>query len=127
MPVRGIRGAVQAEENSPGSILKATRELLLAIIEANPGLQPEQIASAMFTVTSDLTTAYPAKAARELGWELVPLMCAQEIPVPGALPCCIRILLHWNTDLPQSSIRPVYLGAAAILRPDLIQPKTLEP
>lgn len=121
MPVRGIRGAIQAEENSAGAILKATRELLSAILEANPTLQVEEIASAVFTVTSDLDAAYPAKAARELGWEQVPLMCAQEIPVPGALSRCIRVLLHWNSDLPQSAVRHVYSGAAANLRPDLAQ------
>lgn len=121
MPVRGIRGAIQAEENSAGAILKATRELLSAILEANPTLQVEEIASAVFTVTSDLDAAYPAKAARELGWEQVPLMCAQEIPVPGALSRCIRVLLHWNSDLPQSAVRHVYSGAAAYLRPDLAQ------
>lgn len=121
MPVRGIRGAIQAEENSAGAILKATRELLSAILEANPTLQVEEIASAVFTVTSDLDAAYPAKAARELGWEQVPLMCAQEIPVPGTLSRCIRVLLHWNSELPQSAVRHVYSGAAANLRPDLAQ------
>ncbi len=120
MPVRGIRGAVQAEENAPGAILQATRELLLALMNANPQLLPQDIASAIFTVTSDLDAAYPARAARDLGWNQVPLMCALEIPVPGALPRCVRVLLHWNTDLPQSAIHSVYSGAAASLRPDLV-------
>ncbi len=119
MPMRGIRGAVQAEANQPEAILTATRQLLEAVLQANPELQLEDIASVLFTVTADLTAAYPAKAARQLGWGAVPLMCAQEIAVPGSLPRCIRVLIHWNTDLPQSSIRPVYLGAAASLRPDL--------
>ncbi len=81
--------------------------------------RPQDLASALFTVTEDLSAAYPAAAARELGWTDVPLICAREIPVPGGLPRCIRVLLHWNTDLPQSAIRHVYLGAAAALRPDL--------
>lgn len=119
MPVRGIRGAVQAEANEPEAILEATRQLLCAMLEANPGLSPEDLASAIFTVTQDLDAVHPARAAHQLGWDSVPLICAQEIPVPGSLPRCIRILLHWNTELPQSSIRPVYLGAANSLRPDL--------
>ena len=119
MPVRGIRGATTAEADQHETINNATRELLSAILEANPELQPGDLASALFTVTADLSAAYPAAAAREMGWTDVPLICAREIPVPGGLPRCIRVLLHWNTDLPQSAIRHVYLGAAAALRPDL--------
>jgi len=120
MPVRGIRGATVAEANQPETIHKATQDLLLAILSANPGLQPTDIASVFFTMTDDLNAAYPARSARDLGWDQVPLMCAQEIPVPGSLRHCIRVLLHWNTDLPASAVRHVYLGAAAALRPDLI-------
>lgn len=120
MPVRGIRGATVAEANLPETIHQATQDLLLAILSANPGLQPEDIASVFFTVTDDLIATYPARSARDLGWDQVPLMCAQEIPVPGNLRHCIRVLLHWNTDLPASAVRHVYLGAAATLRPDLI-------
>ncbi len=120
MPIRGIRGAVQAEENSPGAIFRATGELLQALMDANPSLQTEDLASAVFTVTADLNAAYPARAARNLGWDQVALMCAQEIPVPGSLPRCVRVLLHWNTDLAQSAVRHVYLGAAAGLRQDLM-------
>ena len=123
MSVRGIRGATVAAENTPEAILSATRELLTAIVAANPGLAPEDIASAIFTVTPDLDAAFPAQAARQLGWKHVPLMCAREIPVPGSLPRCIRVLLHWNTDRPQAAIRPVYLRAAASLRPDLAKDK----
>jgi len=104
----------QAEE-----ILAATRELLLAILEANPALQADEIASAFFTVTEDLCSAFPAEAARQLGWRAVPMLCSQEIPVPGSLGRCIRVLLHWNTEIPPSEIRHVYLGKAARLRPDL--------
>jgi chorismate mutase len=121
MPIRGVRGATVASRDEPEAILSATRELLEAIQAANPLMQVAELASAFFTVTSDLTAVYPAKAARQLGWEQVPLMCALEIPVPESLPRCIRVLLHWNTDLPQAAIRHIYLGAAASLRPDLAQ------
>jgi chorismate mutase len=121
MAVRGVRGAAVAEIDEPQEILAATRALLEAILTANPALRTEDIASALFTVTHDLTSAYPARAARELGWHEVPLMCALEIPVPGSLARCIRVLLQWNTDLPQNQIQHVYLGAAASLRPDLTQ------
>jgi chorismate mutase len=120
MCVRGIRGATVAADNNTGDILAATRELLLAIREVNPTLLPEDIASIFFTVTDDLNAVHPARAARELGWGAVPLICGREIPVPGSLPACIRVLIHWNTELPQSAVHHVYLGQAAILRPDLM-------
>jgi chorismate mutase len=119
MPIRGIRGATVAEANLPESIHRVTRDLLQAILRANPTLQLEDIASVFFTVTPDLNAAYPARGARDLGWSQVPLICAQEIAVSNSLPRCIRVLLHWNTDLPASAIRHVYLGDAATLRPDL--------
>ncbi|PKN86045.1 MAG: chorismate mutase, partial [Chloroflexi bacterium HGW-Chloroflexi-7] len=90
-----------------------------AILKANPCLVTADIASAWFTVTSDLQLIHPAKAAREMGWKDVPLMCSREIDVPGSLPRCVRVLIHWNTDLPQSSVKHVYLHEAATLRPDL--------
>lgn len=120
MPIRGIRGANVAQVNEPEPILAATREMLLAIREVNPALQPEDIASILFTVTDDLNAVHPALAARQLGWGNVPLMCAREIPVPNSLPSCIRVMIHWNTDLDQSAVKHVYLGKAAVLRPDLI-------
>ena len=119
MAVRGIRGAISVAEDRSEAILSATGELLIAILHANPGLQSEDIASVLFTVTDDLCSTYPALAARQLGWSQVPLICAREIPVPGGLPRCIRVLVHWNTDLPQSNIHHVYLGEATSLRPDL--------
>lgn len=119
MTVRGVRGAITAEANQPEAISEATRELLRAILEANPGMNPDDLASVLFTVTEDLSASFPAAAARSLGWDNVPLICAREIPVPGSLPRCIRVLLHWNTDLPQTAIQHVYLGAAADLRPDM--------
>jgi chorismate mutase len=127
MTLRGVRGAIAVEADEAEIILAATQELLNALITSNPGLSAPDLASAVFTMTEDLSAAYPAQAARQMGWDLVAMMCVREIPVPGSLPRCIRILLHWNTDLPQEAIQHVYLGAAANLRPDLstcdLQPK----
>jgi chorismate mutase len=119
MAVRGLRGATTVEQNEAQVILDATQVLLEALLQANPGLRPEDVACAFFTLTEDLNSAYPAEAARRMGWTNVPMLCAQEIPVPGSLPACIRVLLQWNTDLPQQAVRHVYLGKAARLRPDL--------
>ncbi len=119
MATRGIRGATAATADRPDAILLATQELLGEIMRQNEDLASEQIASAIFTVTADLCSAYPAEAARQMGWEAVPMLCSQEIPVPGSLPRIIRVLVHWNTDTPQSEIRHVYLHDAAKLRPDL--------
>jgi chorismate mutase len=119
MAVRGVRGATVVDEDNPEAVLSATSQLLQAMLKANPGMHTEDLASAFFTVTSDLSSVYPARAARELGWNHVPLMCACEIPVPGSLPRCIRVLLHWNTDLLQTAVRHVYLGAAECLRQDI--------
>ena len=117
--MRGVRGATTVLSDGTEEILQATRQLLGAILEANPNLQPADLASALFTLTGDLRAVYPARAARQLGWTEVPLMCASEIAVPGSLPRCIRVLLHWNTDLPQSQVRHIYLNEAVSLRPDL--------
>lgn len=119
MSVRGIRGAVCVSQDEPAAVLEATEKLLKAIIEANPELVVEDIACGIFTTTNDLSAAYPAQAAREMGWGAVPMICSQEIPVPGGLSRCIRVLLQWNTELPQNEIHHVYLGSAARLRPDL--------
>jgi len=118
MPCRGIRGAITVEENTAEAILAATRELLERIVEAN-GVRPENVAAVIFTATSDLNAAFPAKAVRQMGWTHVPLLDAQEIPVPGSLPRCIRVLILWNTDLPQEAIKHIYLREAQKLRPDL--------
>lgn len=119
MPVRGVRGAITAAENSSDSIFSSTQELLLAILQANPTLEPGELASVFFTVTHDLDAAFPALAARAMGWDEVPMLCGIEIPVPGALDRVVRVLIHWNTDLPQSEIRHVYLRQAVQLRPDI--------
>jgi chorismate mutase len=119
MPIRGVRGAITVGSNQSRAILNATRELLGAMLAANPDLRSEDLASAFFTLTEDLDAAYPAEAARRMGWTEVPMLCAREIPVPGSLSGCIRALLHWNTDLEQAAVRHVYIGDAARLRPDL--------
>jgi len=119
MLVRGIRGATVVKEDQPDQILAATRELLEMILHENPDIDSADISSVIFTVTDDLNSVYPAKAARELGWVQVPLLCAKEIPVPGSLERCIRVLLHWNTNVSQAAVRHVYLREAQMLRPDL--------
>lgn len=119
MPVRGIRGATTVKQDNPDAILEATRELIEEIVKANPGLNPEDIAVCFFSVTPDLQSTFPAQAARQLGWQLVPLMCAQEIAVTGSLPGCIRVLILWNTEHPQTTIKHIYLREAISLRPDL--------
>ena len=123
MAVRGIRGATTVIRDEPDEIIAATQELLVGIMRVNPDLNFEDIASILFSVTGDLVSVHPALAARQLGWNSVPLMCAQEIPVPGSLPMCIRVLIHWNTDKDQKSIKHVYLHAAVKLRPDLVSPE----
>ncbi len=121
MSIRGVRGATTVDEDQPEKVLSATSELLQAMLQANPGLQIEEIASVLFTVTDDIASVHPALAARQMGWGQVPMMCAREIPVPCSLPLCIRVLLHWNTAIPQNAIRHIYLREAARLRPDLAQ------
>ena len=118
MICRGIRGAINVDSDDADAIGAATRELLEQIVAAND-LQVKDIASAIFTATPDLNTAYPARTAREMGWVNLPLLCMQEMAVTDSLPHCIRVLVHWNTDLPPEQIRHVYLGKAQALRPDL--------
>jgi chorismate mutase len=120
MRCRGIRGATTAAENSRGAILAATRELLTLLVARN-AVEIDEIASVFFTVTDDLDAEHPALAARELGWRGVALLCAREIPVPGGLGRCIRVLLHVNTEKAQSELRHVYLGEAARLRPEFAE------
>jgi len=125
MTCRGVRGATTVEYDVREAILSATRELLLAMVEAN-GIQPGDLAAIFFTCTPDLAAAFPAEAGRELGWSDVPLMDAQEMAVPGALPQCVRVLLLWNTGCPPDQIRHIYLRGARVLRPDLTaEPDTI--
>jgi len=115
---RGVRGATTAESNTPEAILEATRQLLALMIRLN-GIEPEDVASAIFTLTKDLNAEFPALAARQLGWLGVPLLCGYELEVPGSLDRCIRILLHWNTPKTADEIVHVYVKDAVRLRPDL--------
>ncbi|WP_437185610.1 chorismate mutase [Planctomicrobium sp. SH668] len=119
MSVRGIRGAITVAENCPKEILAATRELLVEVIERNELTDFSEIVSAIFTTTPDLNATFPAEAAREIGMEHVPLLCASEIAVPHGLPLVIRVLLHVNTDRPQSEIQHIYLRGAKALRKDI--------
>ena len=118
--VRGIRGAITADENTPESINEATTELLLAIMRKNQ-LVLEDVVSIFFTVTADLNADFPASAARDLGWNMVPLLCATEIDVPGSIGKCIRVLVHVNTTKTQKDIVHCYLREAGNLRPDLVK------
>ncbi len=117
MPVRGIRGATVARENARDAILDATRELLLALVRENQ-VEPADIVSVLFTVTPDLDAAFPASAARSLGWDEAALLDSQAPPVPNDLPRCIRVLIHWNTERAAHDIHHVYLGESRRLRPD---------
>ncbi|HLW61209.1 MAG TPA: chorismate mutase [bacterium] len=119
MRFRGVRGAITVEANTEQAILDATYELLKEMVRANE-VDADDIAGVMFTVTPDLNAAFPAEAGRRLpGWTHVPLMCAQEVPVPGALSRCVRILMLVNTTRTATEVRHVYLHGAERLRPDL--------
>ncbi|QHT60542.1 chorismate mutase [Paenibacillus lycopersici] len=119
MSVRGIRGAITVDVNEEQPILQATAELLSGIVRAN-GIVPDDIASVFVTVTGDLDATFPARAIRAMaGWDLVPLMCALEVPVKGSLAKCIRLMVLVNTEKTQEQVEHVYLGGAKALRPDL--------
>lgn len=120
MAVRGIRGATSVAIDDKSEVLAATRELLEELLRANKLENSfEDVVSAIFTTTRDLTSAFPAEAARAIGMSQVPLLCATEIPVLDSLPRCIRVLLHVNTDKKQSDMVHVYLRDAKKLRPDV--------
>lgn len=118
MMCRGVRGATTVESNTRDEILAATRQLLALMIRQN-GIDSHDVASAIFTTTIDLDAEFPALAARQMGWLDVPLLCTHEISVPGSLPRCIRVLIHWNTIHPPGEIKHVYVRDAVRLRPDL--------
>jgi len=120
MLARGIRGAITADDNTIEEIIEKTKELLTTLKKEN-NFKIEDIVSIFFSVTPDLNAAFPAQAARELGWERVPLFDMQEIDVPGSLPRCIRILIQINCTKSQQEIRHCYLRGAKILRKDLIK------
>jgi chorismate mutase len=116
--VRGVRGAITVERDEAALLLDATERLLRAIVAEN-GIRSDDVASALFTLTPDLVSQFPAMAARRMGWTLVPLLNFTEVAVPGALARCIRVMLHVNTDKRQDEIVHVYLEGARVLRPDL--------
>ena len=119
MLTRGVRGATTVEANSVEAIREATRELLAAMLKANE-IHVDNVVSAFFTMTPDLNAEFPAAAAREdLDWTDVAMLCGHEMNKPGALPMCLRILLHVNTDKPASQISHIYLRGARVLRPDI--------
>jgi len=112
---RGIRGAITVPENKKEAVGAATKELLQKMIKVNE-VKISDIACILFTTTSDLNAAFPAAAARELGWTQVPLLCGHEMNVPGSLPSCLRVLVLFNTDKRNEEIVHVYLGGAVTLR-----------
>ena len=115
---RGVRGATTVVANEREEILSSTRQLLALMVRRN-GIDLRDLASAIFTTTPDVDAEFPALAARQLGWLDVPLMCSHEILVPGGLPLCVRVLLHWNTEKAQDEIQHIYVRDAERLRPDL--------
>lgn len=117
--IRAIRGATTVLADEPEAIATGTRELLARIMLLNE-LGAENVVSVIFTVTADLRSDFPARAARDLGWVDVPLLCTVEIPVPGALPRCIRVLMHVETTRQREAMKHVYLREARTLRPDLL-------
>lgn len=117
MRLFALRGAISVEHNDAQDILDATTELMQAVMDRNQ-LSPENVVSCIFTATNDLNAEFPAVAARALGFDRVPLLCAREIPVPRALPRVIRVLIHYYADEDHEA-RHVYLGDAATLRTDL--------
>jgi len=116
---RGIRGAITVSENSRESILAATKELLQKMVELN-GVEVEEVACIWFTTTQDLNTAFPAAAARDMGWINTALLCGHEMNVPNSLSNCIRIMMLVNTDKGIKDIKHVYLKEAKTLRADLV-------
>jgi chorismate mutase len=118
MSVRAARGAIRIEQDTAEHVLSATARLLSTMLERNE-VDPDEIVSVFFTATEDLRSAFPAEAARRLGLGRVPLMCAQEIPVAGAMPRVVRILMHFHTDHAQADVVHPYLDGAESLRDDL--------
>ena len=115
MQCRGIRGAITVPENKKEAIAASTKELLQKIVDVN-SINIGDVACIFFTTTSDLNAAFPAAAARELGWTRVPLLCGHEMNVPGSLPRCLRVLVLFNTDKKNEELIHVYLGGAMALR-----------
>ena len=120
MTVIAIRGAIQIDADDRDAVLEGTTELVSAVMSRNE-LTPDDVISVLFTSTPDLVSEFPALAARKLGFHAVPLMCATEIPVPGAMPRVVRLMAHVNTDKTRAEIQHVYLRGAVGLRQDIAQ------
>ncbi|GAA2281731.1 chorismate mutase [Nonomuraea sp. RK-328] len=118
--VRAIRGAIQVDSDDRDAIIEGTTELVATLMERNQ-LTTDDVISVLFTATPDLTSEFPALAARKLGFHEVPLICCTEIDVPGALPRVVRLMAHVETDKPRSEIQHVYLRGAVALRQDIAQ------
>ena len=118
---RGLRGATRADANTAEDIYGATREMLQKLIDAN-GIEEQDVAMAYFTVTPDLNAAFPAAAARQLGWNNTALMCATEIPVPDSLKSCVRVLILINTDKDPDELHNIYLKGTEVLRLHGVEP-----
>ncbi|MEH7380788.1 chorismate mutase [Bacillus sp. JJ1533] len=117
--IRGIRGATTIEHNNKQDILAATEKLLRDMISENK-IEADDVAQIVFSVTEDIDAAFPAAAARQIeGWAFVPVMSMREIPVPGSLPMCIRVMMTVNTSAKQEEIQHIYHGGSVVLRPDL--------
>lgn len=120
MSVRAIRGAIQVEANTAAAIAAGTKELLAEVLRAN-SLEVEQVISVLLTATPDLNAAFPAAAAREVGFEATPLLCAVEIDVQGALARVVRAMVTVETESKASEIAHIYLAGAKALRRDIAQ------
>lgn len=121
MPMRALRGAITVDADTREQVAAATNVLLSTLYERN-GLQHDDVISILFTATQDIASAPPAASARSFGLVDVPLLCAQEMPVVGSLPLCIRLMLHIETDRPRSELQHVFLRGATALRPELARP-----
>jgi chorismate mutase len=121
MMMRGIRGAITVSADNPEEILNETRKLVLEMAEQNQ-VDPELVASVVISTTTDISSAFPAKAVRTIeNWTFVPVMCTHEMDVPGSMPLCIRVMMHVNTPVGQKDIHHVYMNDAVKLRPDLLK------
>ncbi|MFJ5772300.1 chorismate mutase [Psychrobacillus sp. NPDC093180] len=119
--IRGVRGATTVTADSNEEVLLETSRLVQEMAKAND-VQPEDIASVIISTTTDITSAFPARAVRSLeGWTYVPVMCTHEMDVPNALEKCVRLLMHINTEKKQQDIEHIYLNHAVTLRPDLVK------
>jgi chorismate mutase len=124
--IRGIRGAITVSADKPEEILLETKKLVTEMAKENR-IDPDAVASVLISTTTDISSAFPAKAVRSLeNWTYVPVMCTHEMDVPGGLPLCIRVMMHVNTEVAQKEIRHIYLNDAVKLRPDLMKKSQVE-